>query len=199
MRFSCHLSLAASLLALVPLVLAAPAASKPGVNAARQLQEEYIYKNIKPSSLNAKQKEHFQILKRTNEVLLKGKYDTQKVYDLNFRPIVEDMAAIQNGLQQQAVALRDKADALRNANKGKLADQCDACADVYDDMAAICVEAQKVFPTHDMSTMNDLVRRYTKAEGQLLLCGVKKLPPRNWLTGQEYRILCRKIKMSKQD
>jgi hypothetical protein len=198
MRFSCRLLLA-SFLALVPLVLAAPATSKPGANAAKQLQEEYIYKNIKPSSLNAKQKEYFQILKRTNEVLVKGKYDTQKVYDLNFHPVIKDMAAIQNGLQQQAVALRDKADALRNANKGKLADQCDACADVYEEMVAICVEAQKVFPTNNMSKMNDLVRRYSQAEGQLLLCGVKKLPPRNWLTGQEYRILCRKIKMSKQD
>jgi len=197
MRFF-HRLLLASLLVLPPIVLAAPVTSKPGASTARQLQEEYIYKNIKPSSLNTKQKTYFQILKRTEEVISKGKYETQKVYDLNFRPIVEDMAAIQNGLQQQAVALRDKADALRNANKGKLADQCDACADVYEEMAAICAEAQKIFPTNNMSKMNDLVRRYAQAEGQLLLCGVKKLPPRNWLTIQEYLILCRKIKMSQQ-
>jgi hypothetical protein len=196
MRLNPRLLLASSL-ALIGLVVAAPAA-KPNANSARQKQDDYIYENLKPSSLNAKQKEYFQILKRTNEVLVKGKYDTQKVFEINFRPVVEDMEMRQNGLQQQANALRDKADNLRNANKGKLADQCDACADVYEEMAAICAEAKKVFSTNDMSKMNDLVRRYAQAEGQLLLCGVKKLPPRNWLTGQEYRILCRKIKMSQQ-
>ena len=198
MRLNFRLLLA-STLALAPIMLAAPAGAKPGANAARKLQEEYIYKNIKPSSLNAKQKEYFQILKHTDEVIFKGNFDSDKVYELNYRPIVEDMEIRLNGLQQQASALRDKADALRNANKGKLADQCDACADIYEEMVAICEEAQKVFPFKDSSRMSTLVRRYAQAEGQLLLYGVKKLPPRNWLTGQEYRILCRKIKMSKQD
>ena len=197
MRFTFRMLLA-SFMTLTSIVLAAPAESKPGANAARKLQEEYIYKNIKPSSLNAKQKEYFQILKHTDEVIFKGNFDSDKVYELNYRPIVEDMEIRLNGLQQQALALRDKADALRNANKGKLADQCDACADVYEEMAAICEETQKVFPLKDSSRMSTLVRRYAQAEGQLLLCGVKKLPPRNWLTGQEYTILCRKIKLSKQ-